>query len=431
MKTTVPSRGRTRVRLRLVGAVTLTSWIATSLFLTVTPVLALSASCGSVTLSQGGVSPTAGTPTTTFRFTVTYTNTNGGTPSRARVRFQDFSQISLTGSGNTKTGVVYTGSTTKAIGTWTYRFRFRTGGTWCETPTATIKVSPVATPTPTVKPTPKPTATPKPTPKPTPRPTPRPTARPTPKPTAKPAVTPKPSGKPRPSAKPVASSTARPTATPDGASPSDQPVDGGPVATSTPSASSDAAGVIVPGQNRNPPVEAVTLDLSGLPAALGGAFSNPLLIWLLTATGGTMLYLGLVRRPGDDDASSGELVLATATQAGPSRTGSNRGTAAVVAAVAAAGPTVPAGDASPVTELRTFDTPPAKGAERAVVGYHKVRLSSKPDGLRSVELGRLQRGDEVEIVDSYAGFLQVRTPDDITGWVPRHTIVSASSLTSA
>ena len=58
-----------------------------------------------------------------------------------------------------------------------------------------------------------------------------------------------------------------------------------------------------------------------------------------------------------------------------------------------------------------FEKPPAKGVERATVGYHQVRISSKPDALRSEELGRLDRGDEVEIVDSYEGFLQVRTPD--------------------
>jgi hypothetical protein len=422
----VPPSERHRVRLRLVGAVVLTSWIVASMFVAVTPVFALSASCGSVTLSGGGVSPTSGTPATMFTFTVVYTNSNGGTPSRARVRFQDFSQISLTGGGNTKAGVVYSGSTTKAIGTWTYRFRFRTGGTWCETATATIKVSPVATPTPTPKPTPRPTPTPKPAPKPTPRPTARSTPRPTPKPTAKPIATPKSSGKPRPTARPIASSTARPTATPDGASPSDRPVDSGPVMTSMPSASSGAAGAIVQGPNGGPP-EAVSLDLSGIQAAVGGAFSNPLLVWLLTAAGGTMIYLGLIRRSGDDDPSSAAMALATGSQAGPIRTGSN----IAMAAGASAGATRPSGDTSPIAELRTFDAPPAKGVERAVVGYHKVRISSKPDGVRSVELGRLQRGDEVEIIDSYAGFLQVRTPEEITGWVPRHTIVSASSVTSA
>ena len=74
---------------------------------------------------------------------------------------------------------------------------------------------------------------------------------------------------------------------------------------------------------------------------------------------------------------------------------------------------------------RVFDKPPAKDAERAKVGYRRVRISSKPDAVRSLELGRLDRGDEVEIVDSYEGFLQVRTPDGITGWIPRHTIVGA------
>src|SRR4029078_3341420 len=95
-------RVRPRIRLRLVGAVTLTCWVAASLFLTVTPVFALSATCGTVTLSQGTVSPANGTPVTTFTFTVTYKNSTGGTPNRARVRFGDFSQIVLTGSGHTQ-----------------------------------------------------------------------------------------------------------------------------------------------------------------------------------------------------------------------------------------------------------------------------------------------------------------------------------------
>jgi len=74
---------------------------------------------------------------------------------------------------------------------------------------------------------------------------------------------------------------------------------------------------------------------------------------------------------------------------------------------------------------RTFDKPPAAGIERAKIGYRRVRISSKPDAVRSVERGRLDRGDEVEILDSYEGFLEIRTPDGITGWILRHTIISA------
>jgi SH3 domain-containing protein len=76
---------------------------------------------------------------------------------------------------------------------------------------------------------------------------------------------------------------------------------------------------------------------------------------------------------------------------------------------------------------RTFDAPPKRGIARAKVSYRQVRISSEPDAVRSAELGRLDRGDEVEILESHEGFLQIRTPDDITGWILRHTIVGAPS----
>ncbi len=107
--------------------------------------------------------------------------------------------------------------------------------------------------------------------------------------------------------------------------------------------------------------------------------------------------------PVDDDAPLKE-----------SRKASKRATA-VTAATAVA------------TSVRTFGKPPKMGVERAKVGYRRVRISSEPDAVRSLELGRLDRGDEVEILDSHEGFLRIRTPDDITGWVLRHTVGGASS----
>jgi SH3-like domain-containing protein len=79
--------------------------------------------------------------------------------------------------------------------------------------------------------------------------------------------------------------------------------------------------------------------------------------------------------------------------------------------------------AAVASSVRTFGKPPPKGVERAMVGYRRVRISSEPDAVRSVELGRLDRGDEVEILESHEGFLRIRTPDDITGWILRHTVV--------
>jgi uncharacterized protein YgiM (DUF1202 family) len=56
-------------------------------------------------------------------------------------------------------------------------------------------------------------------------------------------------------------------------------------------------------------------------------------------------------------------------------------------------------------------------------GYRLVRLSDGPDDLNSREIGRVDRGDEVEIIGEQGGFLQVRTPSGLEGWVPRVAIV--------
>jgi hypothetical protein len=95
--------------------------------------------------------------------------------------------------------------------------------------------------------------------------------------------------------------------------------------------------------------------------------------------------------------------------------------AAPLAAAAASTKATSAGKVA--AEPRKFDKPPAKDAQRTTVGYRQVRLSDAANDVGSRELARLDRGDEVEILDSFEGFLQVRTPDGLTGWIPRQTIV--------
>lgn len=72
---------------------------------------------------------------------------------------------------------------------------------------------------------------------------------------------------------------------------------------------------------------------------------------------------------------------------------------------------------------QAFARPPAKGVERFKVGYQMVRLSEGVDDVGSREPGRLDRGDEVEVIGSFEGFLQVVTPNGVTGWIARHTIL--------
>jgi hypothetical protein len=65
----------------------------------------------------------------------------------------------------------------------------------------------------------------------------------------------------------------------------------------------------------------------------------------------------------------------------------------------------------------------AAGVDRKTISYRFVRLSDGPDDLRSREIGRLDRGDEVEVVGEQDGMLLVRTATGLTGWVPRVVIV--------
>jgi hypothetical protein len=129
------------------------------------------------------------------------------------------------------------------------------------------------------------------------------------------------------------------------------------------------------------------------------------------------MFLVLVRRFKEDEPGAEGLVLATAA----------RDAAAEV--VRHEPPPRPTGRATmlPPVPPRVFDRPPGKGVQRTKIGYRRVRISSKPDALRSVERGRLDRGDEVEILDSYEGFLEIRTPDGITGWILRHTTVGGGA----
>jgi hypothetical protein len=125
------------------------------------------------------------------------------------------------------------------------------------------------------------------------------------------------------------------------------------------------------------------------------------------------MFLILVRRWKDDETVPDRLVLAGAGSVSTDAVDHEPMSPPVTGRATMLPPAPP----------RVFDKPAAKGVERAKVGYRRVRISSKPDAVRSVERGRLERGDEVEILDSYEGFLEIRTPDGISGWILRHTII--------
>ena len=60
---------------------------------------------------------------------------------------------------------------------------------------------------------------------------------------------------------------------------------------------------------------------------------------------------------------------------------------------------------------------------RSTVAYRLVRVTDGPNDQESTEIGRLDRGDEVEVIGDLEGYLKVRTPTGLEGWVPRMVLV--------
>jgi hypothetical protein len=66
--------------------------------------------------------------------------------------------------------------------------------------------------------------------------------------------------------------------------------------------------------------------------------------------------------------------------------------------------------------------PATAGTERRRIRYRAVSLLDAPDPLRSAEIGDLDEGDEVQLLERSGGYWLVRCPDGNQGWVHRMTL---------
>ena len=81
--------------------------------------------------------------------------------------------------------------------------------------------------------------------------------------------------------------------------------------------------------------------------------------------------------------------------------------------------TDPIRDSTPALRL-TFDqglVGPLAGHERRVIRYRVVRLLDSPDELRGAEIGYLDQGDEVQLLDKQGAYCLVLCPDGQQGWL--------------
>jgi hypothetical protein len=69
-------------------------------------------------------------------------------------------------------------------------------------------------------------------------------------------------------------------------------------------------------------------------------------------------------------------------------------------------------------ELDPVGAPPARGLDRCRVSSRLVPLRSEPDVVDGLLLGRLDIGDEVDVLRQEGTHCYVRTPSGAEGWVP-------------
>jgi hypothetical protein len=423
-------------------------------------VQAAAANC-KLTLQSGQASPASGTTATVTKFSVRVSwKTNCGEPDAVTVTILGLSGTihlaagqSSTSGGNTS--AVYSGqSTIGTPGSWGYEFSARQEPsdpwvTLAGSAPSQVDIAAVPAPTPTPKPKPKPTPTPTPKPKPRPTPKPKPTATPTPRPTQKPRPTP--TREPEPRAEPTPATPSAPP--PEAAAPSAPveteppqsfpaapvPSDDAPAATPQPRT---AGGVTVPARPDDPPGPNPPLPPAApiRTSSFGLDLALLLLVWVVSASLGSVLFaVALRRRAGR--ARESNLAFAVAMAAG------GRGLPPAPEEIAAAPADTPAPAPDPEAMIPRWRRPslqaarqssfaeqggnrlPLRFPEDAAVGalriivYRLVFVSDRPTEEEAVELGRLDRGDEVDLLRIENGFALVKAPDGLRGWVDASTLM--------
>lgn len=438
---------------------------------------------GPLHLSKGGVTPSTGYAGDAFRFTVTYLSHDGVGPLAVELVLNGtdhpMSEV-VPGSIDFKQGVQYATTLTLGAGTYTWGFlalhRNAQSDQWSAPGPLTVK------PRPSPSPTPAPTSTPKPT----PAATPQPTSNPTPRPTSSPADTPSSSGasatpgtsttgggsatgsgdtttgstpgaSPGPGVGPASQGGDGPThgpligaVVPGGVAVPPGGAGGNPPGGSGPTGGSSAGGSTGPtagGSTSTGPggtaaggQAALTLLTGGLPPFGTDAWFQLAAQTLATSTAASsamaLALFGMRRRHDDEEQAGSNLsdpyniphdaydpALATATAVADPELSMPRWRRPSLreARRSKPGENLEAVEA----ERLTFDhgaVQPSGERELRRIRYRLVRLGDGPDEILSTEIGRLDQGDEVELLQRSGAYWQVRTPLGQVGWVHRMTL---------
>ncbi|MDQ2966254.1 MAG: SH3 domain-containing protein, partial [Chloroflexota bacterium] len=163
-----------------------------------------------------------------------------------------------------------------------------------------------------------------------------------------------------------------------------------------------------------------------LPAIFGGPMGGVVGPWIALTGVGMAIFWVLLRRRADLPMGMGAAAApasATGAPGGTLEEAIPRWLRPSLQAARQAGWGVP-----PPRAAVRFTGPAAPGVDRREIGYRLVRVADGPDDFRSEEIGRFDRGDQVEILESKGPFVRVRGADGLEGWVQQAAIVSILDL---
>jgi hypothetical protein len=387
--------------------------------------LAASPAAAADPLSNPTVSPNPATTADTVTFSITYTDANGVAPLKV--------QVDVDGTRHTMqaappprdfaAGVVYTYSAPSTAGTHSVKFRWIDAANNPHNFDGTVPdlVITAAAVTPAPTPPPKPTAAPTPTPAPVATPTRAPTNPPagsSAKATSKATVRPTARSTPKPTAKPVASGTSQP--------------------------SSGPGGVVYGGTTLSPDESPPTGQTDGTGGGFTfdpGELARLLLPTAAVLTFGTLalgLFLFFKRRRRDDPARPAVMLPAVAgveTSSGPGPVDADealipRWRRPSLQEVRRADPLRAVAE-QPHLSFEESAVLPVANRERRRIRYRLVRLLDSPDEFRSTEIGVLDEGDEVQLLERQGLYWLVLCPDGRRGWVHQMTISDDGSEAEA
>jgi hypothetical protein len=186
---------------------------------------------------------------------------------------------------------------------------------------------------------------------------------------------------------------------------------------------------------------------SGLPSALGGPPIPPsirVLSVLVTTTGGVAMAMAFMlfgKRRRDGEPTAPDEVLQAAAARGPGLAAS-AGLVRPAAVLVDPDAHLPRWRRPSLLEarkndpLRSVSTPttltfaqgvaePVAGRERRRIRYRLVRLLDSPDELRSMEIGSVDEGDEVQLLERSGAYWLVLCPDGQQGWLHKMVLGDA------